>query len=73
MATPANSPCAPAIGVRLTACMPVISCSISWSSYMQARNPCGSGPSGCLPKNSGSMAKLLHAFGLYFMVHEPSG
>jgi hypothetical protein len=73
MATPANSPCAPAMGVRLTACMPVISCSISCSSYMHARKPCGSGPSGCRPKNSGSIAKLLHTLGLYFMVHEPSG
>ena len=35
----ANSPCAPAIGARLTAAMPVTSLSISCSSNMQARKP----------------------------------
>ena len=39
MATPANSPCAPAMGESATPCMPVTSFSISCSSYMQARKP----------------------------------
>lgn len=55
--------------------MPVTSFSISCNSNMQARKPwpCDSGPSGCRPVNSGSIAYWLHAFGLYFIVHEPSG
>ncbi len=58
MATPANSPWAPAIGVSDTPAMPVTALSISCSSYMQARKPwlCDSGASGWRPRNSGSMA-----------------
>jgi hypothetical protein len=37
MATPANSPCAPAIGVSDTPAMPVTALRISCSSYMQVR------------------------------------
>jgi hypothetical protein len=75
MATPANSPWAPAMGLSATPCMPVTSFSISCSSYMHARNPWpwDSGASGWRARNSGSMAYWLQALGLYFIVHEPSG
>ena len=75
IATPASSPCAPAIGVSDTPRMPVTSLSISCSSYMHSRNPWPwlTGPSGCRPANSGSNASALQARGLYFIVHEPSG
>jgi hypothetical protein len=53
--------------------MPVMALSISCNSYMHAMNPWGSDPSGCLARNSGSIAYVLQALGLYFMVHEPKG
>ena len=66
MATPANSPCAPAIGLSATPCMPVTSFSISCSSYMQARNPwpCASGASGWRARNCGSMRVLIAGLGV---------
>ena len=75
IATPANSPCAPAIGVSDTPRMPVTSFSISCSSNRICRMPCpvDSGASGCRLSSSGSIAYWLHAFGLYFIVHDPSG
>jgi len=75
MATPANSPCAPAIGVSDTPRMPVTSFSISCSSYRHCRMPCpvDSGASGWRARKPGNMAYWLQARGLYFMVHEPSG
>jgi hypothetical protein len=75
MATPANSPCAPAIGLSDTAAMPVTSFSISCSSNMHSRKPwpCDAGARGWRARNSGSIAYWLQALGLYFIVHEPSG
>jgi hypothetical protein len=75
MATPANSPCAPAIGVSETAFMPVTSRRISCSSHMQDRKPwpVDSGASGWRLMKPGSIASVLQARGLYFIVHEPSG
>ena len=75
IATPANSPCAPAIGVSDTPFMPVTSFSISCNSYMQVRKPWPwlTGPRGCRPANSGNKASALQARGLYFIVQEPSG
>ena len=75
MATPANSPCAPAMGVSATPRMPVTALSISCNSYMQDRNPWlwRALASGWRPRNSGSSAAALQARGLYFMVQEPSG
>ncbi len=75
MAMPANSPCAPAMGARLTPAMPVTSFSISCSSNMQARKPwpVSAGACGWRARNCGSMASELQARGLYFMVQEPSG
>ena len=69
-------PLAPeATGQGFLACMPVTSLSISCSSNMQARKPCpvASGASGWRLRNPGSIAYWLHALGLYFIVHEPSG
>ena len=75
IATPVSSPCAPAIGVSDTPCMPVTSLSISCSSYMQVMKPCPwlAGPSGWRPAKPGSSASELQTRGLYFIVHEPSG
>jgi hypothetical protein len=75
MATPANSPWAPAIGLKATPSMPETAFSISCSSYRHASTPCPlhSGASGCRARSSGSIAYWLQAFGLYFIVHEPSG
>ena len=39
MATPANSPWAPAMGVNETLPIPVARWRISWSSWRQARKP----------------------------------
>ena len=63
------------MGESATPCMPVTSFSISCSSYMQARKPwpSESGASGWRLRKPGSIAYWLHAFGLYFIVHEPSG
>ena len=66
MATPANSPCAPAIGASETPRMPVTSLSISCSSYMQARKPWpGSRPARADggPGSRGSIASVLQAAG----------
>ena len=55
--------------------MPVTPLRISCNSYMQVRKPwlTESGASGCRANNSGSIASVLQARGLYFMVQEPSG
>ena len=75
MAMPANSPWAPAMGARDTADMPVTSLRISCSSYMALMKPWlwVSGARGWRPSSPGSMARLLQARGLYFMVQEPRG
>ena len=75
MATPVNSPCAPAMGVSDTACMPVTWRSMSCSSCRHASTPWErlTGASGCRIRKPGSMASVLQARGLYFIVHEPSG
>ena len=75
MATPANSPWAPAEGASETACIPVTSLSISCSSNRQASTPWPwvSGAAGWRARKPGSMARVLQARGLYFMVQEPRG
>ncbi len=40
---------------------------------LQDALPVDSGASGCRLSSSGSIAYWLHAFGLYFIVHDPSG
>ena len=75
MATPANSPWAPAIGAKDTAAMPVTVCRSSCSSCRQERKPWlrESGASGWRPRNPGRLAARWAPRGLYFMVQEPSG
>ena len=76
IATPANSPCAPAIGASDTPpFMPVTSARISCSSYMHARKPCDSdsGAYGWRLAKPSISATEWQARGLYFIVHEPSG
>ena len=73
--TPVSSPCAPAAGWSVTAAKPAISASSSCSLYISAIAPCvlASGWSGCRAAKPGSRAATSFTFGLYFMVHEPSG
>ena len=75
MSTPASSPWAPAAGCSDTASMPAISASIWPSACMSPSAPCGggSGVSGCRRAKPGSRAMSSLIFGLYFIVHEPSG
>ena len=72
---PVSSPCAPAAGCSVTAGSPVISPSISASACMIASAPCAtsSGASGCSSAKPGIRAAASFTFGLYFIVHEPSG
>src|SRR5581483_9497125 len=73
--TPANSPCAPAIGASAVPAMPVISASISCRPCMSASAPCASsaGCIGCASANPGSAATKSSTLGLSFIVQEPSG
>jgi hypothetical protein len=75
MSTPASSPWAPAAGCSDTASMPAISASIRARSCMSASAPCDSaaGVRGCRRPKPLSRAMSSLIFGLYFMVHEPSG
>ena len=75
ISTPANSPCAPAAGARLTPARPVISPRPRRNSNSVRRVPCTSvaGASGCASASPGSAATRSLTLGLYFMVHEPSG
>ena len=72
---PVSSPCAPAAGWRLIAPKPLISFSSSASSHISSRLPwlSASGSSGCDSANPGSRAAHSLTFGLYFIVHDPSG
>ena len=75
MSMPVSSPCAPAAGCRLIAAKPLISRSSSASSHCSSRLPCaiGSGSKGCESVKPGRRAAHSFTFGLYFIVHEPSG
>ena len=72
---PHNSPWAPAAGCSVTASIPLISPKKPSSSYMSRRAPwlSSSGWYGWTFENPGSLAISSFIFGLYFMVHEPSG
>ena len=76
MATPANSPCAPAIGARLTAghAGDVLEDLLQLEQAGEKTLPrlvrrARDGARG----TAAACASALHARGLYFMVHEPSG
>ena len=75
MATPANSPWAPAMGARLTPRMPVTSARIVCSSQKHSRMPWlrTAGVSGWRLRNPGRLAARCAPRGLYFIVQEPSG
>ena len=75
MSMPVSSPCAPAAGCRLIAPKPLISLSSSASSHISSRLPwlSASGSSGCESASPGSRAAHSLTFGLYFIVHDPSG
>ena len=75
MSIPANSPCAPAAGCKLTCAIPLISLRYSCSSNISWRLPCDrvSGVYGWCCANPGREAVSLLTFGLYFIVQEPSG
>jgi len=75
MRTPASSPWAPAAGWSDTASMPAISASIPASSCMSRSAPwlSASGVSGWRRAKPARRAMSSLSFGLYFIVHEPSG
>ena len=73
--SPVNSPAAPAAGCNVAAAIPVTSqrtCSVS---SMSANQPCTSaaGVPGWTSANPGRPATSSQIFGLYFIVHDPSG
>ena len=72
---PASSPCAPAAGWSVTRSMPLISASSRSSAWNSASRPCtcSAGESGCAAAKPGRRATRSFSFGLYFIVHEPSG
>ena len=72
---PVSSPWAPAAGWSVTACMPLISASMPWSSQSSWSVPwaAASGASGWSAANPGSRAAHSLILGLYFMVQLPSG
>ena len=73
--SPHSSPCAPALGVIATPCMPVSSISQCASSSIASSAPgtvcCGC--SGWMSAKPGSRATFSSSRGLCFIVHEPSG
>ena len=75
MSTPASSPCAPAAGWSDTSSIPEISARSRASSCMSWSAPwlAASGANGCRRAKPGSRAMSSLIFGLYFIVHEPSG
>ncbi len=75
MRTPASSPWAPAAGWSETASIPAISARSRASSCMSWSAPCAeaSGDNGCTLAKPASRAMSSLSFGLYFIVHEPSG
>jgi|BarGraIncu01121A_1022015.scaffolds.fasta_scaffold00426_5 hypothetical protein len=72
---PVSSPWAPAAGWSVTASIPLISARSRSSSQSISSVPwaVSSGASGCSAANPGSRAAHSLTFGLYFMVHDPSG
>ncbi len=68
-----SSDCAPAAGWSVTKSMPVIFASIRSSSYASASTPCvvRYDCRGC--RSAKSAAVRSFTFGLYFIVHDPSG
>ena len=75
MSIPVSSPWAPAAGWRLTAGKPEISFSSSARSHISSRLPwlSASGSSGWESAKPGRRAAHSLTFGLYFIVHDPSG
>ena len=75
ISSPVISPQAPAGGCSVARAMPVISQSASLERQSIARVPwtVESGCSGCARWNPGNAATVSATFGLYFIVHEPSG
>jgi len=73
--SPVISPHAPAGGCRVAAAMPVISHSPRSRRQSISSPPwtVASGWSGCSRWKPGSAATVSAIFGLYFIVHEPSG
>ena len=73
--SPVSSPCAPAAGWNVSRAIPVASQSARSSVAEELERPCArsSSHSGCSVANPGSAAASSASFGLYFMVHEPSG
>ena len=73
--SPVSSPAAPAAGWRVAACMPVISQSTSSVSTNRRSQPwmSGGGAAGWTSANPGWPATVSQNFGLYFIVHDPSG
>ena len=72
---PVSSPCAPAAGCSVNAARPVISLSISCRLYKISSVPCtaSSGAKGWALASGSSTLNTSYAFGLYFIVQEPSG
>ncbi len=72
---PVNSPCAPAAGWSVTASTPPTSQSIFSSSYISLSAPwtVDGSWSGWMSVTDAHDTTSSQTFGLYFMVHEPSG
>ena len=72
---PVSSPCAPAAGESVVAVNPAISESArsSWNMSSSAPWHSSAGSSGCAFAKPASRASASLDFGLYFIVHEPSG
>ena len=68
-----NSDCAPACGCSVTKSIPVIRASICSSSYASASTPCVMRYDCRGWRSAKSDAARSFSFGLYFIVHDPSG
>ena len=75
MRIPVSSPWAPAAGWSVTASIPLISARSRSSSQSSSSVPwaVSSGANGWSPANPGRRAAHSLTFGLYFIVHDPSG
>ncbi len=73
--SPVSSPAAPAAGCSVAAAIPVIAHSASSSSTSTSSQPCTAcaGVSGWTAAKAGIALASSQIFGLYFIVHEPSG
>ena len=73
--SPASSPCEPALGCSDRCGSPAISASARSRRHISSRAPWAysSSWSGCRRACPGSAATRSFTFGLYFIVHEPSG